>query len=136
MTAARRARESLELIRQSLVDGFGVFQDRFGDLPRAVAVKMEKTAMAAGVTGDRRFMPELSDLQQEHVVVAIHAYFVHGLHVARLLALEPKLAARAAEVHRPPEFSGLLQGFAVHPGEHQHVIAADLLGNDGNKALR
>src|SRR6185369_1158464 len=110
MIAARRARESLELIGL-LVDGFGVFQDRLGDLPRAIAVNMEKTAVASGVTGDGRLMPELSDLQQEHVVVAIQTYFVHGLHVPRLLALEPELAARTAEVHSPPEFGGLLQGF-------------------------
>ena len=121
--------------RSLFVHGCRVFQDRLGHYPLAVFIHTEEAAVAARVAGDAGFVPLLRHFEQNHVVVAIQADLVDGLHVAGLLALEPQLAARAAEIHRPARFRRLLQGLAVHPGEHQHVIGALFLGDHGHQPL-
>src|SRR5262249_39628324 len=69
------------------------------------------------------------------VFVAIHADFMHALEMPRLLAFAPQLAARAREIDGLARARRLLQRFAVHPGEHQHLAAAAVLGNRWNEAL-
>ena len=75
------------------VDEFGIFQDRINGLPGAIFEHAEEAAVAPGVAGNPRLMSQLGDIEQQHIVVAIHADFVHLLDVAGLLALVPQLAA-------------------------------------------
>ncbi len=88
------------------------------------------------MAGNTGFMAFLGNFEQHHVVVAVDAHLVHGLHVARLFTLEPQLVARAAEIHRTAQLGGFLQGFAVHPRKHHHITAAAFLRNHGHQALR
>ena len=122
-----------------LVNGGGVLQHRLDAQPlaavRAGLPALVKAAVTARVAGDAGVVTALGDSEQDHVVVAIQADVVHGLHMAGLFTLEPQLAARAAEIHGAAQLSGLLQRLAVHPGEHQHVFAALLLGDGGHQAL-
>src|SRR5574337_212852 len=75
---------------RSFVDVLRVFQNRIDDLPLAIGkVALEEAAMTPRMAGDASL---LLHLQQNHVVVAVHADFHHLLHVARLLALVPQLA--------------------------------------------
>src|SRR5438105_7113009 len=92
--------------------------------------------MAPGVAGDARAVAELLDLEQHDVVVAVQAQLMHLLDVARLLALVPQAVARAAEVHRLAELCRARERLPVHEGEHQHVVAAELLRNRRYQALR
>ena len=121
------------------VNGGGVLQHRLDAEPlaavRAGLPALIKAAVAAGVASDAGVVAGLGDAQQDDVVVAIEADVVHGLHMARLLALEPQLVARAAEIHSAAQQGGLFQRLAVHPGEHQHVFAALFLGDDRHQAL-
>ena len=90
--------------------------------------------MAAGVTGDARLVTELGDLEQQHVVVAIESHRMHLLKVAALFALVPETVARAAPVDRLAALGGGGQRLAVHPRDHQHVLAAALLGDHRHQA--
>ena len=51
---------------------------------------------------------------------------MHRLYMARFFTFEPQFVARPAEINSPSQFSRLLQGFAVHPSKHQHIVAAHL----------
>jgi hypothetical protein len=75
-----------------LVNGTGIFEDRLGHLPLVVLENSEKATVATSVTGNPRLVPGLGNLQQQHIVVAINANFMHGLHMAGFFALEPQLA--------------------------------------------
>ena len=75
----------------------------------------------------------LRDLQRDHIVVAVHAHLVHGLHMPGLLALEPQLAAGPAEIHRTAQLDRLARASRFHPGEHQHVTGAALPGDHGHE---
>ena len=87
------------------------------------------------MAGNARLVAQLRDFEQHHIVVAIEADVVHGLHMARLFAFEPQLVAGTTEVHRALELRGFLKGLAVHPSKHQHIARAGFLGNDGHQAL-
>ena len=121
------------------VNGGGVLQNRLNTQPLAAVwaglPALVKAAVTAGVASDAGVVAALGDAEQHHIVVAIEADVVHGLHMTGLLALEPQLVARAAEIHRPAQLSGFLQRFSVHPSEHQHVFAAVFLGDDRHQAL-
>src|SRR4051812_485079 len=98
------------------VDAFRVFQDRIDRLPFAVLVTLEEARVAAGVAGDCRRAGAgagLLDLEQDHIVVAVEAKFLHALHVAAFLALSPQAPARPAPVDRLAELGGLRQRLAV-----------------------
>ena len=56
--------------------------------------------MATSMAGNAWVVPLLRHLEQNHIAIAVDTNIVHGLHVARLFALEPKFVARAAEVDR------------------------------------
>ena len=123
------------LVEVLFVDRCGVFQDRLGNYPRPILVKTEKTTVSARMTGQTRRVAGLGDFHQQHIVVTIQSQLMHGLDVAGLFTFEPQFVARAAEIHRPPQLRRFLQGFAVHPGEHQHIVAADFLRDYGNQPL-
>ena len=123
------------ICRCLFVDAFRVFQDRIDRGPCTVLQHAKKAAVPTGVAGDAGLMAQLGDLEQHHVVVAVHADFVHLLHMAGLFALVPKLVARAAEIHRLAQFGRLLQGLAVHPREHQHIARGLLLGDHRDQAF-
>ena len=102
------------------------------------SIALEETAVTAGVAGNRRMrrlMAQLRHLEQQHVVVAVQAHLVHLLEMAGFLALVPQPLARAAPVHRLADARRALQRLAVHPGEHQHVVAAHLLRDHRQQAL-
>ena len=88
------------------------------------------------MAGNARLVAQLGDFEQHHIVVAIEADVVHGLHMARLFAFEPQLVAGTTEVHRALELRGFFEGFSVHPSKHQHIAGAGFLGDDGHQALR
>ena len=91
--------------------------------------------MPPRVASDARLVSQLRDLEQNDIPVAIGADFMHLLHVARFFTLEPELAALAAEIHGAAQFGGLLQRFAVHPRQHQHITRGRLLRNGRRQSL-
>nr|GEU28313.1 hypothetical protein [Tanacetum cinerariifolium] len=118
------------------IDFAGVLEDRLGVMPvAALGVALEllvEARVAARVAGDAA---GLLDLEQHHVLVAVEADFQHFLRVARFLALVPQFFARAAPVHGFAQLDRFGQRVAVHPGEHQHVVTAGLLGDDRHQAV-
>ena len=97
-----------------------------------IGIFPEEAAAAPGVAGDAA---GLVDLQQDRVVVAVKADFQHFLGVAGFLALVPQLAPRTRPIHGFASFHRQLQRFAIHPGEHQHIAARRILGDDRGEAL-
>ena len=108
-----------------------ILQNRIYCVPRAITPHLVKTALAACMAGNTAF---LLDLHHDGITITIQTQFVHLLGVARFFALEPQLAARAAEVHGAAELGGLGQRLAVHPREHEHIVAAALLGDHRHQA--
>src|SRR4051812_12383736 len=84
-------------------------------------VAFELTEEAALVALVARGAADLLHLEQHGVGVAVDEDALHLLEVAALLALAPQLVAAAAEVDRAVGAHGLLERFAVHPREHQHL---------------
>jgi hypothetical protein len=78
---------------------------------------------------------DLFYFQQYDIVVAVGTDFQHLLEVAGLLALVPKLPARARPVNSLAHGGCLLQRLAVHPGKHQHLAAGGILGDHGHQAV-
>ena len=66
--------------------------DRVGGVPFVIFKPAVKTALSSGVASHT---PHLSDNVEHAVAVTIKPNFVQLLHVSRLFALTPKLAARA-----------------------------------------
>ena len=60
------------------------------DEPRGAA--KNRRTRPPGMASDARVVAGLGDAEQNHIVVAIEADVVHGLHMAGLFALEPQLA--------------------------------------------
>ena len=83
---------------------------------------LEEAAFVAGVAG----AGFLFDFEEEDILVAVHEPADDALGVAAGLAFEPELAARAAPVGHEALFEGHGEGFAVHPGEHEHATARAL----------
>jgi predicted regulator of Ras-like GTPase activity (Roadblock/LC7/MglB family) len=82
----------------------------------------------------------LLDLKEEHIAVAVRKPAADFLRVTAGLALEPKRFSRAAPIVHEAGFEGLLEGFAIHPREHQdatarHVAAGSLLNDCGNETF-
>src|SRR5262249_34353154 len=77
---------------------------------------------------------DLMDLEKNRVRVAIHEDFADFLDVAALFALAPELISAAAEIDRPAGAQRFFIGFAVHPGEHQHLASGGVLSDGGDKA--
>src|ERR1044071_1085063 len=114
------------------VDELRVLQHRIDRQPFPIFEFAEKAALAPRVARDA---PHLLHLQQDRVGVAVDAHLAHLLHIARLLALAPKLPARARPVDRFVRFGGLLQGIAVHPCHGQDFSALCVLRDDGDQAV-
>ena len=72
--------------RGLLVNGLRVFQDRVPGLPLAIVIDTEKAAVTTGVAGNARRVTQLANLQQNNVLIAIAADFMHGLHPGQVLA--------------------------------------------------
>ena len=96
---------------------------------------MVEATVATRVASNAWVVPFLRHLEQDHIAIAIDTNIVHGLHVTRLFALEPKLVARAAEVDRAFQFSSEFKRLAVHPCEHEYVAGGLLLGDDWDEAF-
>ena len=87
---------------------------------------MEEAAFVACVAGTGFLL----DLEEENILVAVHEPADDALGVAAGLTFEPELAARAAPVGHEALLEGHGEGFAVHPGEHEHA-AGRALGAGG-----
>src|ERR1700689_3204954 len=95
------------------------------------ARRAEKAAARAGVAGGTG----LIDQQQQRIAVAIDAQLHQTLHMARAFALAPELLARARPVADAAGLERLLDRFAIHPGQHQHLAAVGLLRPRGDETL-
>jgi hypothetical protein len=62
-------------------------------LPLAIVIDTEKAAVATRMAGNAGRVAQLANPQKNNVLIAIAANFMHGLHVAGLFPLEPKLSA-------------------------------------------
>src|SRR5471030_1525886 len=105
-------------------DGFYLFQLAIADRP-------EEAVMPAGVAGHAGLL----DLDQQRVAVAINAEIDQLLDVARRVALAPGTLARARPVADAAGAHRLDDGVPVHPGHHQDLAAAMLLGDGGHESL-
>ena len=95
------------------------------ELGRAIHF-LEEAAFVAGVAG----AGFLLDFEEEDIFVAIHEPADDALGVAAGLAFEPELAARATPVGHESLLESHGEGFAIHPGEHEHA-ARGALGAGG-----
>jgi len=71
---------------------------------------------------------------QDRVAVAVGAHLHHLQHVARGLALGPKLVAAAAEERDAALGERAAQRFGIHVAQHQHAAAAGILHDRGQQA--
>src|SRR5579884_1958145 len=92
-----------------------------GGLPASVAQHAEEAALVTFVA--RCAVAALLDTQEDRVSIAIDADFAHHLEISRFLALAPQAIARAREVAGAAGANGLLEGFAIHEGDHQQPPA-------------
>ena len=87
---------------------------------------LEEAAFVASVAG----AGFLFDFEEEDILVAVYEPADDALSVAAGLAFEPEFAARAAPVGHEALLERHGEGFAVHPGEHEHA-AGGALGTGG-----
>jgi hypothetical protein len=80
--------------------------------------------------------PGVLDLEQEHVLVAVDVEVHDPEGVARLLALDPELAARAAPVGRLAGADRVGERLGVHEREHQHLAGGVVHRDAGDQAVR
>ena len=97
---------------------------------------MEEAALVAGVAG----AGFLFDLEEEHILVAVDKPADDALGVTTGFAFEPEFAARAAPVGHEALLEGHGEGFAIHPGEHEHATgralgAGSFLDDYGNQPV-
>jgi hypothetical protein len=85
---------------------------------------MEKAAVPSRMTGNAA---ALFNDEQHDIPVAIQSNFLYFLHVTRLFTFMPEFFAGAGPVVRLACFRCKFQRLAVHPGDHQHFIAACFL---------
>src|SRR5579883_2123568 len=126
---SRAPRPRWRAVRLRAIERLG--RDRnIDDLLQAAAPKRgEEAGAPTGVAGDAL----LVDLKQHGILVAVEAELDQRLHLAGTLALAPQRAARARPVADPACAQRLLEGLAVHPGEHQHLAGVELLGDGRNE---
>src|SRR6266508_5307618 len=103
--------------------------DRF---PAIILEPQKKAAFASGVARDAS---QLLDDHENGVVVAIEADFLDLLDVSGLLALAPQPVSRARPVMHLARLGGEVEGFAVHPGERQHLAAVAVLRDRRHEAV-
>jgi len=97
---------------------------------------LEEAAFVARVAGTSFLL----DLEEEDILVAVHEPADNALGVTAGLAFEPELAARAAPVSHESLLESHGEGFAVHPGEHEHAAggalgAGGFLDDHGNQPV-
>jgi hypothetical protein len=78
---------------------------------------------------------ELVDQQQDGVTITIEAGFDHTLPAAGCFALAPKALAASRPVTRKAGGKSFIDGGAVHPGQHQHLLGVELLGDSRDQPL-
>src|SRR5690606_16381802 len=98
---------------RSSVDFARVLQDRVDAAPFALLEAAVVAALAAGVASDAT---KLLDPVAQAVAVTVEQDAVQHLHMARVLALAPQLAARARPVHGAILTDAGFQRLAVDPG--------------------
>ena len=97
---------------------------------------LEETTQVSGVAG----AAGLLDLKEEHIAVTIRKPATDFLRVTTGLTLEPEFFSRATPIVHEAGLERLLEGFAIHPGEHQHAPArgvsrGSLLNDCGNETF-
>ena len=80
-------------------------------------------------------MPDLVDLQEQDIAVAINPGFDQSLRVSGLLAFFPDLAAGPRPVCDMARRKRLFQGVAVHPGKHEHVTTVCALRDNRDQSV-
>jgi hypothetical protein len=78
---------------------------------------LEEATQVSGVAGAARLL----DLKEKHIAVAIRKPAIDFLRVTTGLALEPEFFSRATPIVHEARLERLLEGFAIHPGKHQHA---------------
>lgn len=73
----------------------------------------------------------LFDEQEDRVGIAIDADFDDLLLVSALLSFSPEFAARPTVVRGTSRSASLLKRFLVHPCQHEHLMIAHILSDDG-----
>ena len=97
---------------------------------------LEEAAFVAGVAG----AGFLFYFEEEDILVAVDEPADYALGVAAGLAFEPEFAAGAAPVGHESLLKRHGEGFAVHPGEHEHAAggalgAGGFLDDHGNQPV-
>src|SRR5262245_41042745 len=100
-------------------------EDALGQRLPLPALSMAEVAALVTLVAGRP--ADLLDLQQDRVGVAVEEDAADLLHVAALFALAPQLVAAATEVAGPPRAQRLVERFAVHPRQHQHLAGVGVL---------
>src|SRR5215207_6784660 len=90
-----------------------------------------EAAAGARVAGD----PDLLDLHEQRVGIAVERRLAHELHVARGVALAPVLLAGSRPERDAPLREGASQRLAVHPAEHEHLAGVPLLDDGGQQPV-
>src|SRR6478609_6010942 len=76
----------------------------------------------------------LVDAHQEGVAVAVHGHGFDPLDVSGGVPLAPVLLAGAGVERHASGGHGAVQGFVVHPAEHEHFVRVILLHHGGHQA--
>lgn len=93
--------------------------------------RVVETAAPPGMTGAAK----LVDQQQDGVAIAIEAGFDHPLPATGGFALAPQGLARARPVTGKTARQRFIDGGAIHPGQHQHFMGVELLGDGRDQTL-
>src|SRR5581483_2178249 len=117
------------------VNLLGTFELFLGDLEPAVPPlrlnRAEKAGLITFVTG----RPDLLDLDQKRVAVAIEGNVLDSLRVAAGFAFHPELLTGTAPEMSFAGLQGFFQRAAVHPGHHQDAAGFVFLDDGRNQPL-
>ena len=91
-----------------------------------------EAGVGAGVAGG----PELLDLDQQGIAVAVERRPAHVLAVSAGVALAPVLLPAARPEGHPALGEGAAQRLGVHVAEHQHLAGVVLLDDRGQQPVR
>ncbi len=108
------------------------YVERFG----VAIVFLIEAALVTSVAG----AADLFDLEKEHILIAVGIPAFDFLGVAAGFAFEPELLTGAAPVVHEAGLEGFLEGFAIHPREHEDPAARGVsfrgfLGDDGDESV-
>ena len=109
-----------------------LFEAHRSRYPAALALDRPEEAGAVALVAGR---PDLLDLEEQRVAVAVEGHLLDRLGMAADFALHPKLLAGPAPKPGLAGFEGLLQGGPVHPGHHQHAARLLFLNDCRDQAV-